>query len=109
MKIYLGAAVAGLVVLAPSAHADKQTYHDYLLSHGVPPAATSEWKHFDTQGQFICSELRDGTAPALIVSQYNGGFASWYVNHYDGGFIAPYAQIVVEAAQSQLCPDTIRR
>ncbi|OBH13386.1 DUF732 domain-containing protein [Mycobacterium sp. E1747] len=108
MKIAIGAAAVGWLVLAPIAHADKQTYHDYLQSHGVPPAPTSQWKHFDAAGQFICSELRDGTPPALIVSQYNGGFASQYINRYDGGFIAPYAQVVVDGAQHELCPDTIR-
>jgi Protein of unknown function (DUF732) len=109
MKVAIVAAVIGGIALAPTAHADRQSFHDYLESHGVPPAAASQWKHFDAAGQFMCSELRDGTPPALVVSQYTGGFASWYINRYDGGFIAPFAQTVVDAAQYELCPDTLRR
>jgi hypothetical protein len=108
MRIAIVAAI-GWIALAPFAHADKQSFHDYLASHGVPPAATTQWKHFDAAGQFICSELRDGTPPALVVSQYNGGFASQYINHYDGGFITPFAKTVVDGAQHEICPDTLRQ
>lgn len=98
---------AGLIVLAPTAHADLQGYHDYLLAHGVLPAPTSQWKHFDTAGKYMCTEMRNGMSAEQIRNQYTGGFSSQYINRYDGGFIAPYAQIVVEGAQYGLCPDTI--
>ena len=96
----------GLIALVPTAHADQQDYHDYLQSHGVPPAPTSQWRHFDAAGQYTCTEMRNGMTPEQIVSQYTGGYSSQYINRYDGGFIAPYAQTVVEGAQYNLCPDT---
>src|SRR5258708_29688459 len=108
MRIAIVAAI-GWIALAPFAHADKQSYHDYLASHGVPPAATTQWKHFDAAGQFICSELRDGTPPALVVSQYNGGFSSQNINHHHGGFIAPFPHTVLVSSQHQLCPAKIRQ
>jgi hypothetical protein len=97
-----------LIALAPAARADQQDYHDYLQSHGVPPAPTSQWEHFDAAGRFMCTEMRNGMTPEQIVSQYTGGYNSHYINPYDGGFIRPYAQMVVDAAQYNMCPDTIR-
>jgi hypothetical protein len=97
-----------LIALAPTAHADQQDYHDYLESHGVPPAPTSQWKHFDAAGQYMCTEMRNGMTAEQIVGQYTGGYSSQYINRYAGGFIAPYAQTVVEGAQYNLCPDTFR-
>jgi hypothetical protein len=98
----------GSMGFAPGAHADQQNYHDYLRSHGVAPAPTSQWKHFDDAGRYMCTEMRNGMTPDQVVSQYTGGYASQYINRYDGGFIAPNAPTVVEAAQITLCPDTLR-
>jgi hypothetical protein len=97
----------GLIVLASAAHADQQNFHDYLQAHGVSPAPTSQWKHFDAAGHYMCTEMRNGMTADQVVSQYTGGWSSQYINRYDGGFIAPFAQTVVESAQINLCPDTL--
>ena len=113
MKVAIKAAnvtvamASGLIAFASTAHADQQDYHDYLQSHGVLPAPTSQWKHFDAAGRYMCIEMRNGMTPEQIVSQYTGGYSSQYINRYAGGFIAPYAQTVVEGAQYNLCPDTL--
>ena len=106
--VHVALALGGSVAAASVAHADRQAFHDYLQSHGVQPAPTSQWKHFDAAAQFMCSELRDGKSASYVVGQYTGGFDSQYVNRYDGGFIRPYADTVVAGAQQEVCPDTIR-
>ena len=82
-------------VLTPTAtaHADNASYLQYLRDHGqtVLPWMEGSWL---TSGQMVCSQLRNGQSPQQIYPQFTFG---------------SNPVIGVEAAQRELCPDTLRR
>lgn len=79
------------VTLAAPAHADEQSYLNYLASHGVPawPAGPGV-----KAGHDACTALRDGGTPEGFIGRM-------------GAMGALYGQTVVYAAQHELCPDTL--
>jgi hypothetical protein len=86
------AAAAAAISVSPAAHADDQTYLDYLSSHQIgtlwmtPADKTS-------MGHMICGWIRGGQNPADIAQQ---------IKAMDG-------PAIVGAAQHELCPDTLSR
>jgi Protein of unknown function (DUF732) len=88
---------AGLIatpfVLAAPAHADDQSFLNYLEAHGQ---STTAWPYspgkFVMVGQMICTNLHSGADPLAGASPIDR--ATW-------------GPIGVEAAQHELCPDTL--
>ncbi len=92
---FVGVVVAvttAVLVGTASAHADNNSYLQYLRDHGqvVLPWMEGSWL---TSGRMVYSELRDGLSPQQIYPQFT--FGSDPV-------------IGVEAAQHELCPDKLR-
>lgn len=85
--------VAAAVLRAAGADADDDSYLTYLRNHGqaVQPKTESTWVAL---GNVVCSELRQFTPRDQIAKNYTGG---------------PDAQIAIDAAQHELCPDTLSR
>lgn len=93
-KTGIGAATLfAAVAFAVPAHADDQSYIEYIRSHGqpVPQYAANDWV---MAGHTACGHLRDGETPAQAA----------------GHSLHPFrtnGPIVVEAAQHELCPDQL--
>jgi len=85
--------VVGMLLSAPSALADSNSYVSRLQQDGVPmlsgtvPAVQA--------GLTACTMIRDGAAPQDVAGQVAGLWS---------GVIGPR---IVAAAQSELCPDTL--
>lgn len=83
--------VAAALMIAAPAHADDQSYLDVLHSNGWVPQSPPEVMQ-DRQlrgGHMVCVELR-------------GGMTKQDITQGDGDF-----GLLVEAAQHELCPDTL--
>ena len=82
-----------VLIGSATAHADNASYLQYLRDHGqtVLPWMEGSWL---TTGQMVCSQLRAGQSPQQIYPQFTFG---------------SNPVIGVEAAQRELCPDTLRR
>lgn len=94
MKLAIGTAAAAVsVVLASTAQADDQSFLNYLESHGQSTTAFpySPGK-FLMVGRMICDNLHSGADPLAGASFIDRG--TW-------------GQVGVEAAQHELCPDTL--
>ncbi len=89
----VSAAVAAALMVAAPAQADDQSYLNYLESHGQ---STTAWPYspgkFVMVGQMICTNIRSGADPLAGASPIDR--ATW-------------GPIGVEAAQHELCPDTL--
>ena len=97
MRIAIIPAIAGctatLIATASQAHADEQSFLNYLEAHGQSTTAFpySPGK-FVMIGQMICTNLHSGADPLAGASPIDR--ATW-------------GSIGVEAAQHELCPDTL--
>lgn len=89
----IAASAAVLVVTAAPAHADDQSYLNYLTAHGQ---STTAWPMSPAQfvilGHGICTNLHAGADPLAGTSPIER--VTW----------GPAA---VDAAQHELCPDTL--
>jgi hypothetical protein len=89
----IAACIAALIATAPPARADDQSFFKYLEAHGQ---STTAWPHspgkFLTVGHEICTNLHSGADPLAGSSPIDR--ATW-------------GPIGVEAAQHELCPDTL--
>jgi hypothetical protein len=88
---WIFAAVAAAVVMAPAAHADGNQYLADLAAHGAPMVSQGNALE---QGLRVCDALRSGVTP----EQTFGNF----------GFFTGYAPVIVDLAQHDLCPETLR-
>jgi poly(3-hydroxybutyrate) depolymerase len=91
----VSAAVAAALMVAAPAQADDQSYLNYLEAHGQSTTAFpySPGK-FVMVGHMICTNLHSGADPLAGASPIDR--ATW-------------GPIGVEAAQHELCPDTLPR
>jgi Protein of unknown function (DUF732) len=89
----LAMCTAALIATASPAHADDQSFLNYLEAHGQ---STTAWPYspgkFVMVGHMICTNLHSGADPLAGASPIDR--ATW-------------GQIGVEAAQHELCPDTL--
>lgn len=87
-----GAAAVAALTLAVPVKADDASYMDYLRSHGWGPQYPVEALPgmMEKSGHTICGMLRAGWRPDDIVAT-----------------MRPNNGIAVEAAQHELCPDTL--
>ena len=83
--------VTAALALSAPAHADEQSYIDYLSSHGVPT-----WNRAAAlgDGYRICAQIREGMSPDDAVNQ-------------SFGFDRLWSPATVYAAQHELCPNTL--
>lgn len=90
----IGIAALGMLFgTAGVAHADEQSYMDYLFAHGFTyhPGASAVWQTVEW-GNAVCANLRtDGDARA--------GF-----NPVSNMMLT---DVMIEGAQHELCPDTL--
>lgn len=102
----VGALFGALVLIAaPAAHADDAGYLGRLNASGVPIPLPDSTRL--SSGHYVCAELRmyghtgtyrAGTSPGDLVRQLTDTF-----------FFSPAAaDAVIQAAQAELCPDTLR-
>jgi hypothetical protein len=91
--IGLVAIVGALVIQSPAAHADAQSYLAYLQSHGTNTSLWPDTRKVDA-GERLCSMLHSGMTPDQIIGS--------------AGFHVVDAQGILDAAQHELCPDTLR-
>lgn len=87
-----GAAAAALLAWAPPVHADDQSYVRFLNDHGIGIGVNSPAIQLQA-GRMVCDNLRAGADPRAGM------------NFLDRGLVSDAA---VDAAQHELCPDTIR-
>jgi hypothetical protein len=91
--IAAASATAAIGSAAPNAHADDQSYLNYLQAHGTN---TSQFGYgpgqFVMVGHMICTNIKAGADPLAGASPI------------DRAILDPVA---VEAAQHELCPDTL--
>lgn len=98
-KIIIGGLAAGAVTLAlagvgsPQAHADENGYLNQLNQSGVPMANPAGAL---MGGRMVCDNLHHGMTPEQVASPLQFGL------------MAGFAPAIVDAAQHQLCPDTLR-
>ena len=92
--LMVAAAVAGIVCAAP-AHADNDTYLQYLISHGVPDTGpgTSSSSLVQT-GNNECAAIREGKSDLFLFGQLIDAY----------GMGKAQAQDIVYAAHHYLCP-----
>lgn len=83
-----------IVLPMPGAHADDQSYLKYLNDHGISIAGTSGPFGLLSAGRAVCDNLRAGADPRAGMNILTAALIP------DG---------VVEAAQRELCPDTLHR
>jgi Protein of unknown function (DUF732) len=76
---------------ATPAHADDQSYLDYIRSHGVPVLYAP---HYVGLGYQVCAQLHAGMSPADAANQFGIGGQIW-------------GPQLVYGAQHELCPDTL--
>ncbi|MEO8815642.1 MAG: DUF732 domain-containing protein [Mycobacterium sp.] len=98
-------AVATFTV-APAAHADDASYLAMLNASGAPIPGPDNVRL--TTGRYVCSQLRmygntgtyrAGTSPGDLIRQLTDTFNS----------SNEAAQIQIDAAQSELCPESLHR
>ena len=93
LTVSLAAIAATSVGLSPAAHADEQSFIDYLNSNGGRPV-TAFWDGpLIQQGYSFCGMIRGG----MPVDQVKATNFGWSVN----------VPLFVDAAQRELCPDTL--
>jgi hypothetical protein len=83
--------LAAALTLAAPAHADEQSFIDYLNSHGVPTFNRSAALG---DGYKICAQIHEGMSPDDAINQYMGFGRLW-------------SPTTVFAAQHELCPNTL--
>jgi Protein of unknown function (DUF732) len=88
----VAAVLPALIVLAPPAHADTNTFIADLQAQGVPTG----WPFVvqPVAGNNICTELHNGATPQSVVQQF-------------APIQATYAPAIVATAQRDICPDTL--
>ena len=79
------------LALAAPAHADDQSFLAYFQAHG--PATPYAPAKLITGGHMICTNLHNGADPM------EGVGAPW--------FLAGFGPAIVDAAQHELCPETL--
>lgn len=88
----VGTAIAVVAIgAAPASHADEQSYIDYINTHGGS-MAPRDW--LITDGHLACDRLHAGRSIEAIRAE--AAPAAW---------LPP---VWIEAAQHELCPDTLR-
>lgn len=110
MRFVIAAIAAVLVGLfgAGAAYADDASYQQYLLDHGygggVGPAVGPngpkvsvpgmfvDWPKTIADGHMLCDRLRSGSSYAQLEGEFGH---------------LPYWHPIIDAAQSELCPDTL--
>ncbi|HEX7323117.1 MAG TPA: hypothetical protein VF299_09350 [Mycobacterium sp.] len=88
--------VGAALVTGPAAHADKPGFFDYLLAHGYSGRYAGGSSAFPGNtflyGYMACSNYRNGHSLAEQLPRY------WNMPEYP---------LIAEAAQVELCPDTL--
>jgi hypothetical protein len=96
-KVLVGmAAAAASVVLAAPVHADADTYLAYLSGKGVNPIWTMTPGNLVSEGLRMCERMRAGMTPQDAAGSL-------------GIFAGTLGAAMVDAAQHELCPDTLGR
>lgn len=108
--IAIAAAISAAVLVVPgTAHADDASYQQYLISHGyggsigpavgpggpmvpLPGGMFVDWGRTYSDGHMLCDRLHSGASRADLAREY-----SW----------SPYFPLIIDAAQHELCPDTL--
>jgi hypothetical protein len=83
--------LATALTLAAPAHADDQSFIDYINSHGVP---TFNRSAAVGDGYKICAQIREGMSPDDAINQSMGFQRLW-------------SPQIVYAAQHELSPNTL--
>lgn len=83
--------VAGVIGVAAPAHADDNSYLAELRANGVFMINENTWV---INGHRMCDMIRSGIAPAILYDQFG-------TQNFQG-------PMIVDIAQHQLCPDTLR-
>jgi hypothetical protein len=86
-------ALIAFAMHSPTSHADAQSYLAYLQSHGTNTSLWPDTRKVDA-GERLCSMLHSGMTPDQII-----GSAGLHVVDAPG---------ILDAAQHELCPDTLR-
>jgi hypothetical protein len=89
------ATLIGVFGAAPAAHADNESYIAYIKSHGQSLQLFSE-SPLIAAGHTACGHLRSGESPAEVERHVLANPTSTAPN-----------EMIVEAAQHELCPDTL--
>lgn len=87
-----GIACLAALVLAPQAHADANTYLQYIQEHHINVGISNPSKQL-WMGNTACQELHEGRTPDQIA-------ATPTIFDIHG---------IIDAAQHELCPDTLGR
>ncbi len=99
------ALAAGALAVAPAAHADDAGYLARLNASGVPIPVPDSVRL--SSGRYVCAQLRmynhTGTYRA---GTSNGDLIRQLTNTFY--FSPEAAQTEIDAAQAELCPDTLR-
>lgn len=81
-------------VMSAPAHADANSYLAYLAAHGTNTSLWPDTRKVDS-GERLCGMLHSGMSPGQILGS--------------SGFHVVDAQGILDAAQHELCPDTLGR
>lgn len=83
---------AAFLLVAPTAHADPNTFIADLQNQGIP----TSWPFVvqPVAGTNICTELHQGMTPQSVIGQF-------------APIQAQYAPVIVATAQRDICPDTL--
>ena len=97
MKVVVaGVALASVITCAPLAHADSDTYLQYLIDHGVPNAGPgTDASSLVQTGNNECAAMREGKSDLFLMGQLIEAY----------GMGKAQAQDIVYAAHHYLCPD----
>jgi hypothetical protein len=102
-------AIAAMLLGCGVAHADDTSYQNYLLQHGYggsvgpawpgaptvgAPGLFVQWPKTFADGHMLCDRLHSGASYKDLEAQY-GAMPMWHP--------------IIDAAQQELCPDTLRR
>jgi hypothetical protein len=104
------AATAAMLLGCGVAHADDTSYQDYLVQHGygatvgplpgpngpkvTVPGMWVDWPKAIADGHMLCDRMHSGSSYKDLDAQYGA---------------MPYWHPISDAAQQELCPDTLRR
>ncbi|UVO12791.1 DUF732 domain-containing protein [Mycobacterium sp. SVM_VP21] len=87
-------APAAVLILAPSAHADDQSFLADLAAHGITDYWGQGPDRLVYMGHEACNQLHGGGSRQSVVGMF-------------GPLQAGFGETFTNAAQTQLCPDTL--
>jgi hypothetical protein len=97
MAIWSGVALVALAIPSPEADADTDSFYAYLRDHGISTGALSASQQIN-MGNGACAEMH--AHPGKTPEQVAGDVPQLAWAAIDGRGVA-------EAAQHELCPDTL--